>query len=353
MTTDTTTGNPIDNLDEVLRDPLSLTDDALDALVGGQDATPSAADQSTADDAAATAAGAKPQGDTSGATPGTDEGGKQQPGATAAAAEQEGDAVVLARDGKNVIPYQVLQQERENRIRAEQMVRDLTVKLEQDQAAAEQGKATKSLDLDQIVDEQLLEQLREEAPDVASRMDNLIALAKSLREQVDAGRPAAEEAEASRREVQVQALVTVEDTIVSIPKLAYIRATAPAAFNEVATIDAMLRAKPSWQDKPLAERFGAALRMYEAEHGAIELPAPASAAAGKQPADPAARVAEAVAKAKADASGPSTLSDIPGGQPAATSEADAIAALSGSALTDRFMNMSPDEIEAQLARLSS
>lgn len=352
MTTDTTTGNPIDNLDEVLLDPLSLTDDALAALVSGQDATTSAADQSTADDAAATAAGAKPQGDTSGATPGTDEGGKQ-PGATATAAEQEGEAVVLARDGKNVIPYQVLQQERERAIRAEQMVRDLTTKLEQDQAAAQQGKATKSLDLDQIVDEQLLEQLREEAPDVARRMDNLIDLAKSLSEQVDAGRPAAEEAEAARREQQVQALVTVEDTIVSIPKLAHLRTTAPAEFNEVAAIDAMLRAKPAWQDKPLAERFGAALRMYEAEHGAIELPDPASAASGKQPADPAARVAEAVAKAKAEASGPSTLSDIPGGQPAATSEADAIAALSGSALTDRFMNMSPDEIEAQLARLSS
>ncbi|KWU18058.1 hypothetical protein [Achromobacter xylosoxidans] len=352
MTTDTTTGNPIENLDDVLRDPLNYSDEALAALAGEQDDTPSAGGQPNADDAAATAAGVKPQGDTSGATPGTDEGGKQ-PGATATAGEQEGEAVVLARDGKNVIPYQVLQQERERAIRAEQMVRDLTTKLEQDQAAAQQGKATKSLDLDQIVDEQLLEQLREEAPDVARRMDNLIDLAKSLSEQVDAGRPAAEEAEAARREQQVQALVTVEDTIVSIPKLAHLRTTAPAEFNEVAAIDAMLRAKPAWQDKPLAERFGAALRMYEAEHGAIELPDPATAAAGKQPADPAARVAEAVAKAKAEASGPSTLSDIPGGQPAATSEADAIAALSGSALTDRFMNMSPDEIEAQLARLSS
>ena len=47
----------------------------------------------------------------------------------------------------------------------------------------------------------LLEQLREEAPDVASRMDNLIALAKSLGEQVTAGRPAAEEAETARRPV--------------------------------------------------------------------------------------------------------------------------------------------------------
>ena len=354
MTTETTTGNPIDNLDAVLRDPLSMTDDALAALVGGDDATTGAGQQSAADDAAANAAGAKPQGDTSGAAPGTGEGGAQHQGATQDAAGAQGEAVVQARDGKHVIPYQVLQQERERAIRAEQMVRDLTTKLEQDQAAAQQGKATKSLDLDQIVDPQLLEQLREEAPDVARRMDNLIDLAKSLSEQVDAGRPAAEEAETARREQQVQALVSVEDAIQSIPKLAHLRDSAPEQFSEVAAIDTMLRANAAWKDKPLPERFDAALRMYEAGHGAIELPSQANkAAATQQPADPAARVAQAVAKATADASGPSTLSDIPGGQPAAVSEADAIAALSGSALTDRFMNMSPDEIEAQLARLTS
>ncbi|WP_313619546.1 hypothetical protein [Achromobacter sp.] len=349
MSTENTTDNPIENLDAVLRDPLSLSDDALAALVGGQEAT-TGAGTTTSDDDAAANAGGKPQGDISGAAPGTSEDGTQH---EAAAAPQQGDAVVQAKDGKHVIPYQVLQQERERAIRAEQMVRDLTAKLELDQAAAQQGKATKSLDLNEIVDEQLLEQLREEAPDVANRMDNLIALAKRLSDQVDAGRPAAEEAETARRELQVQALVSVEDTIVSIPKLAHLRATAPAEFNEVAAIDTMLRAKPAWKDKPLEKRFGAALRMYEAENGEIELPDQAKAPPGQQPADQAARVASAVAKATAEASGPSTLSDIPGGQPAAASATDAMTALSGSALTDHFMNLSPDEIEAQLARLSS
>ncbi|MGZ9893038.1 hypothetical protein ACXXNA_05715 [Bordetella bronchiseptica] len=354
MTTENTTDATIDNLDEVLRDPLSMTDDELTALVGGKVATSDAGQPEAVDAAAASAAGTDLKGDTAGATPGTDEGGSKQPeAAEPAAAEGQGEAVVQAKDGQHVIPYKVLAQERENRIRAEQMVRDLTVKLEQDRAAAEQGKATKSLDLDQIVDEQLLTQLREEAPEVAGRMDNLIALAKSLREQVDAGRPVAEEAENSRREQQVQALVTVEDTIQSIPKLSFLRESSPAAFNEVAAIDVMLRGSPAWKDEPLDKRFAAAVRMYEAANGEIELPGEAKAPPAQQPADQAARVAQAVAKATAEASGPSTLSDIPGGQPAAASETDAMAALSGSALTDRFMNMSPDEIEAQLARLSS
>ncbi|MCP2517411.1 hypothetical protein M5J07_20900 [Achromobacter mucicolens] len=349
MSTENTTDNPIENLDAVLRDPLSLSEDALAALVGGHEAITDTGTTTSNDDAAANTGG-KPQGDTSGAAPRTGEGVTQQ---EVAAATEQNDAVVQAKDGKHVIPYQVLQQERERAIRAEQMVRDLTAKLELDQAAAQQGKATRSLDLNEIVDEQLLEQLREEAPDVASRMDNLIALAKSLSDQVDAGRPAAEEAETARREQQVQALVSVEDTIQSIPKLAHLRATAPAEFNEVAAIDTMLRAKPAWKDKPLSERFDAALRMYEAENGTIELPGQAKAAPAQQPADQAARVASAVAKATAEASGPSTLSDIPGGQPAAASATDAMTALSGSALTDHFMNLSPDEIEAQLARLSS
>lgn len=352
MSTDTTTEPNIGNLDEVLRDPLSMSDEALAALVDGQDDITSADAATTEGAGADTAAGATPKGDTSGATPGTGEEGTQQEAGTATDTPQ-GESVVLTKDGKHAIPYQVLAQERENRIRAEQMVRDLTAKLELDQAAAQQGKATKSAELSTIVDEQLLEQLREEAPDIASRMDNLIAMVKDLRDQVDAGRPAAEEAEVARREQQVQALVSVEDTIQANPKLAHIRATDPAAFNEVADIDSMLRSRAAWKDKPLAERFDAAVRMYEAERGTIELPSTAKAAPAQQPADEAARVAQAVAKAESTASGPSTLSDIPGGQPAAASQADAMTALSGSALTDHFMSLSMDEIEAQLARLSS
>ncbi|MGE8688619.1 MAG: hypothetical protein ACN6PJ_15865 [Achromobacter sp.] len=356
MSTENTTDTNIGNLEEVLRDPLSMSDEDLAALVGGQHAAISADDPSNEGAGADAAAGATPKGDTSGAAPGTGEEGKQQQELTAAASAVEGDdaaAGVQAKDGKHVIPYQVLAQERENRIRAEQMVRDLTAKLELDQAAAQQGKATKSADLSSIVDEQLLEQLREEAPEVAQRMDGLIAMVKDLRDQVDAGRPAAEEAETARREQQVQALVSIEDTIQANQKLAHLRATDPAAFNEVADIDSMLRSRAAWKDKPLSERFEAAVRMYEAERGTIELPSAAKAAPAQQPADEAARVAQAVAKAKESASGPSTLSDIPGGQPAAGSQADAMMALSGSALTDHFMNMSPDEIEAQLARLSS
>lgn len=351
MSTENTTESPIANLNEVLRDPLSMSDEALAALIGGQEATIGADDTTTEGAAADAAAGTNPKGDTSGAAPGTGEEGTQTPAAGAEGEQLE--SVVLTKDGKHAIPYQVLQQERERAIRAEQMVRELTSKLELDQAAANLGKATKSADLSTIVDEQLLEQLREEAPDVAARMDNLIAMVTDLRGQVEAGRPAAEEAETARREQQVQAIVSVEDTIQANQKLAHLRTTDPAAFNEVADIDSMLRSRAAWKDKPLAERFDAALRMYEAERGTIELPGQAKPAPGQQPADQAARVAQAVAKAQATASGPSTLSDIPGGQPAAGSQADAMTALSGSALTDHFMNMSPDEIEAQLARLSS
>ena len=145
--------------------------------------------------------------------------------------------------------------------------------------------------------------------------------------------------------------MSVEDTIQANPKLAHLRATDPAAFNDLADIDTMLRDRAAWKDKPLAERFDAAVRMYEAANG-DRAARPGHQGRAAQPADQAARVAQAVAKAQAEASGPSTLSDIPGGQPA-HSQGEAMLALSGSALTDHFMTLSPDELEAQLARLSS
>ena len=218
-----------------------------------------------------------------------------------------GESVVQARDGKHVIPYQVLAQERERAIRAEQMVRDLTAKLELDRAAAQQGKVGRS-----VPDRRraAAPAAAREAPDVARRMDNLIDLAKSLSEQVEAGRPAAEQAESSRREQQVQALVSVEDTIQANPKLAHLRATDPAAFNDLADIDTMLRDRAAW--KTSRSPSGSMRQSECTKPPTARSSCPARPpAAPAQPADQAARVAQAVAKAQAEASGPSTLSDIP------------------------------------------
>ena len=184
-------------------------------------------------------------------------------------------------------------------------------------------------------------------------MDNLIDLAKSLSEQVEAGRPAAEQAESSRREQQVQALVSVEDTIQANPKLAHLRATDPAAFNDLADIDTMLRDRAAWKDKPLAERFDAAVRMYEAANGAIELPGQATKAAPAQPSRSSRPRCAGRGESPGRGIGSFHAFRYPGRPAGRPFPGRGHVGSVGSALTDHFMTLSPDELEAQLARLSS
>lgn len=351
------THGPAD-LDAFLRDPMSLPEGAdLEALAGDSAGEPQPGDAPQGGQGEQ-ANPTNQQGDSSGDAPGTGtDGGKSKTEGENAGSKPDGaeeQAQVLSKDGKHLIPYEVLRAERERAARAELMVQDLAAKLQADRDAAENGQKSGTRSLDQIVDKDVLAQLREEAPQVADIIDNLVQANKAMDEQLRTIRPAVEESE---REQRVQQVMTVEDAIAANPKLSHLRANDPAAYNDVATFDQVLRQQPRWKDEPLDKRFDAAVRMYEAAHGAIDLPGnkqatPTTPAAQPKPADTAKRVAEAVAKAAESAAGPSTLSDIPGGSPAPVEQDDALSDMSSYALTQRFMDMTPEQIEAQLARLS-
>lgn len=257
------------------------------------------------------------------------------------------NAVVKSKDGKHEIPYSVLAKEREDRIRLERTAQELNEKITLLERARETGEAVKTRDLSEIVDPDLLAQLEEESPSVAVAIKDLMSVARELDEELARVRPLAERSE---REEQIQQKVGVEDAIAAVPKLLYVRTEDPEKFNEIAGFDEVLRTQPKWQGKPLQERFEAAVRMFEAVNGVIEVPG----SAGKNlPADDAsAKVDAAVKKAEAQAQGPHTLSDIPGGSPAPSNDHDAFEGMTSTALTERFMTMSPEQIEAELARLS-
>lgn len=368
-TEDQTTETTASDLDAFLKDPLSLPSDVdLEALANGTQ--PEAeADETTESEqpgAGEPDATAKKQGETHGDAPGTgteakeqeDEGDAQQepdkgktPGAEA---EQEPqNAVVASKDGKHTIPYEVLRGEREQRARAELMVQELTAKLEQLTEEVRTGKASKTRDIEDIVDSETLSTLREESPAVAGIIDKLIERNREMAEQAQSAKDAHSEVE---REQRVQHVVSVEDAIAAHPKLVHIRANDPATFMAIAEIDTTLGKQPNWKDKPLTERFGAAVRMYEAANGAIELPGasqaqPKKPEAQQLPADVDKRVQAALAQAEKAAAGPSTLSDIPGGAPASATQEEALGELSSTALTERFMGMNPEQIEEALARL--
>jgi len=357
------------DLDAVLRDPLSLPDDIdLEALANGtMPAAGAKTDEPQAPDTQVELpATANEQGDKDGDAPGTgteakqqDEGGPAKEGDEAKGPEPQAEpdkegqkAVVASKDGKHAIPYEVLQSERERRVRSEQMVQELTSKLEALTNEVETGKASKTRDIADIVDPETLTQLREESPEVAGIIDKLIERNREMADQAQSARDANVEAD---REKRVQHVVSVEDAIEAHPKLVHIRANDPATFMAIAEIDTTLGKQPGWKDKPLTERFGAAVRMYEAANGDIELPGTPQAQPKKPepqqlPADVDKRVQAALAKAEAAKAGPSTLSDIPGGAPADATEQDALAALSSAAITERFMNMTPEQVEQELAR---
>ncbi|GEM_PF-1279820 len=362
--------DPAIDMDAYLRDPLSIPEDAdLESLAAGtKPATSEQPSEATGNgDGEGAETAAKQQGENNGDAPGTGtaEGEQGKDGAAAAdpdKAEQAGagggteakPAGVASKDGKYIIPYEELRLTRERATRAEMIAQELTAKLEALEREAETGKASRTRDVSDIVDDETMTALREESPQVAGIIDKLIERIGTATEQVHSAQAANAEAE---REQRVQALVSVEDAIAAHPKLVHTRAHDPVAFGAIAQIDTVLAKQERWKDKPLDERFGAAVRMYEAANGAIELPGttqaqPNQPAAKQQPADTDARVAAAVAQAKAAAAGPSTLSDIPGGHPAPGSDQDALGEMTSAALTERFMTMTPEQIEAELARLS-
>ncbi|MDS1141721.1 hypothetical protein RE432_14865 [Pusillimonas sp. SM2304] len=341
-------------IEQYLKDPMSMPEgEELTALLAGDEATdgkPNAqpSNEQPELDKGETAAGAAP-GATD--TP-TDEPKQPDPASTATPAQPEdpNTAVVKSKDGKHEIPYTVLQSERERAIRAERAAQELTEKLTLLQQAAESGASVKTSSLDDIVDPELLSTLREESPGVADVLDKLIGKINTLE---DSQAKAATFVEQGTREAAIQSQMTVEEAIAALPKLSHIRTADPAAYNEIAEFDSALRAQSKWQGKPMQERFEAAVRMYEAANGQIELPGAKTPPAAKpDEKDTEAKVAAAVAKAQGEDKGPNTLSDIPGGAVAASNDQDALGELSSVALTERFLNMDPEQIQAELARLS-
>ena len=232
-----------------------MSDDALAELVGGQGAPPDKARTRPAL-APRPRGQRRPQGRYQRCGARHRRGRKQQ-AATAAAAEQQGESVVQARDGKHVIPYQVLAQERERAIRAEQMVRDLTAKLELDQAAAQQGKPRRPIcprSSTSSCSSSCARSARRCAPDGQPDRPG------QEPERAGRSRPAAEQAESSRREQQYRRWCPSRTPSRPIE-------TRPPPCHRPGCVQRPRRhrhhaARPRClEDKPLAERFDAAVRM--------------------------------------------------------------------------------------------
>ncbi|AOY90557.1 hypothetical protein BKK79_00970 [Cupriavidus sp. USMAA2-4] len=302
-----------------------------------------AAEKAAADAAAAQAASAKQD-----VTPG---------GKVEATQDNESNAEgVLARDGKNVIPFSVLKSERDRAGRAEQLAKDqadqiaaLKAQIAAGNQGAKPGESARTAEAaaETVLSDEELEAIREDFPTMHKALVAQQATIKALQAQQQQVEQERHQQQAERQRTQAE---MVQEAIDATPKLAHIQATDPDRFTAAQRYDAVLRADPRWQGKPLAERFAEAVKLVETTHGAIEIPSANPPAAQKTPEQLKAE-AEAVAKAAASKAVPTSMSDFPAGDPPAQSEQAALESMTPAQLADKFSKMSPEQMDAYLSKL--
>lgn len=281
----------------------------------------------------------------------------QQQGDQGQAATEEEPAGVATKDGKHVIPYSVLKGERERATRAEQtlaemqaQIADLKAKVEAGNQGAKDGEGARTDGQDAVSDlsDEDLEALKEDFPTVYKGLKAMQAQAAALRQQLETVNASVKTTEAEAQRSQAE---TVQDAIDGIPKLAHIQANNAEAFALAQQFDATLRAQSAWKDKPLAERFQKVTEMVEAALGEISLPNSAAPSQGKVVDMKAAAEAKAKAAASGKGSVPTSLSQFPGGQAAATDELEAVSNMSAFQLAEKFASMTDAQMDAYLRKL--
>jgi hypothetical protein len=253
---------------------------------------------------------------------------------------------VATKDGKNIIPFAVLDATRANlskaeaqahaeaqaRIEAEAKVNELNERIAALEAGQVEGSAIEALS------EEELAAIEEEMPAVAQTLREQQAAIAKLNDQL---KIQSQETQAAKAETLVS---VVQLAIDANPKLAFLQTQDAKAYEAAKRIDRTLRDDPEFADLSLEERFGKVIERYEEAYGEVKLATKAEL-----------QIKEATQKAleKADEvkSVPKTISDIQGGLPPAVDEQAAIADKSGTELTEMFSKMTPAQIENYLNKL--
>lgn len=185
------------------------------------------------------------------------------------------EKVVMAKNGQHTIPYEVLEQARnEAKQLREQLAQAQQAQAERDklQVLLEKNGIDPSVDPDDISQEEL-EQLAQDYPDLGKP---IAAIARKLQKL---------EPQAAPQQVQPVAN-PVQAALQAVPDLAAWRDGDQDRFDMALTIDDKLQADPAWSNKPLAERFAEVARRTKLAFG-DEVEAPPAKAPGKAAEKPA------------------------------------------------------------------
>lgn len=246
------------------------------------------------------------------------------PSPTTEDVKQEDEPVgVLAKDGKSIIPIEVLQKERDRARHAEEAVTTLSNQVKEAQAelerlkaeAAEQGNFAE----DGIFSEEEILALEEELPELAEKIRKAQGIVAK--------------AQAKIQDDEAKAVIdNVQNAIDSVPKLAYLQASNKDLFDYAIAIDDKLRSEPEFANLTLSQRFEKVVERLEKTIGnEIKLP----------------NSQKITVK---DKSGVTSLDDIPGGTPPINDEIMSLANKSPTELAAIMEKMSDAEVDRFLAR---
>ncbi|BEE05616.1 hypothetical protein [Aeromonas veronii] len=233
------------------------------------------------------------------------------------------EKVVMAKNGQHTIPYEVLEQARnETKQLREQLAQAQQAKAERDklQALLEKNGIDPSVDPDDISQEEL-EQLAQDYPDLGK---SIAAIARKLQKL---------EPQAAPQQVQPVAN-QVQAALQAVPDLAAWRDGDQDRFDMALTIDDKLQADPAWSNKPLTERFAEVARRTKLAFG-DEVEAPPAKAPGKAAEKPADHI-------------PSSPSELGQTHHAPATGVERYGAMSQTELVGEFGAMSDAQIEALL-----
>ncbi|MFM4747194.1 hypothetical protein ACEUDE_05745 [Aeromonas veronii] len=235
------------------------------------------------------------------------------------------EKVVMAKNGQHTIPYEVLEQARnETKQLREQLAQAQQAQAERDklQALLEKNGIDPSVDPDDISQEEL-EQLAQDYPDLGK---SIAAIARKLQKL---------EPQAAPQQVQPVAN-PVQAALQAVPDLAAWRDGDQDRFDMALTIDDKLQADPAWSNKPLAERFAEVARRTKLAFG-DEVEAPPAKVPGKAAEKPTDHI-------------PSSPSELGQTHHAPATGVERYGAMSQADLIGEMGNMTEAQIEALLAQ---
>lgn len=224
---------------------------------------------------------------------------------------------IASKDGKHIIPYEVLAAERAEAQRLKEELAQLrSASDERDKLQALLEKHGIAHADDPQLNMEQIEQLAEDYPEVGGA---LVGIARRLQAMEAASAPIAAN--------------PVLDALDATPDLKAWQASDPDRFTFAITVDDQLKLDPAFADKPLTERFAEAARRTKAAFGDT---APAS----KVNAQPTAKEVDVI---------PRSPSQVGQTVQAPTSQAERYQAMSQEQLMAEMSSMTPAQIEALLS----